>query len=254
MRVFLAGVLLLAPASLPAQSPPAGSTRPPMPPPGEMARCKQLIDAGLYGGARARLQPIVEQHPKWARAALLLGLTYYRESRFEAANRLFAQALKADPEELAVRPLYGWSLYSLGELDAAVKMFESILERRPDYTAAHYGLGLIYLDRDQTDSARERFGMILQLAAKQEDPTMAGRAHGRLGDLYLRLDDLASAKRELELAVELAPADHDALFTLSRVLQRLGDEEGAGDARRRYEEVKATLPLERVTLPGPGSE
>lgn len=221
-----------------------------MPPPGEMARCKQLIDAGLYGGARARLQPIVEQHPKWARAALLLGLTYYRESRFEAANRFFVQALNADPEEIAVRPLYGWSLYSLGELDEAEKMFESLLERRPEYTAAHYGLGLIYLDRDQTDAARKRFEAIVKLASKQQDPPMKGRAHGRLGDLYLRLDDLTSAKRELELSIELFPDDFNALFTLSRVLQRVGDEEGAGEARRRFEEVKATRPFDRPGIPG----
>ena len=263
-RLLAVALLVLAPVASPAQTPPGSTEKPaeapaatsskepraPMPPPGEMARCKQLIDAGLYGGARARLQPIVEQHPKWARAALLLGLTYYRESRFEAANRYFAQALEADPEEIAVRPLYGWSLYSLGELDAAEKMFESLLKRRPDYTAGHYGLGMIYLDRDQTDAARERFETIAQLAAKQEDPTMEGRAHGRLGELYLRLDDLAAAKRELELAVELFPRDHDALFTLSRVLERLGDAEGAGEARKRFEEVKATLRPERPALPG----
>ena len=79
---------------------------------------------------------------------------------------------------------------------------------------------------------------------------MEGRAHGRLGELYLRLDDLASAKRELELAVELFPRDHGALFTLSRVLQRLGDEQGANDARRRLEEIKATRRPERPGLPG----
>ena len=79
---------------------------------------------------------------------------------------------------------------------------------------------------------------------------MAGRAHGRLGDLYLRLDDLASAKRELELAIELFPDDFNALFTLSRVLQRLGDPEGAAEARRRFEEVKAASRLERPEIPG----
>ena len=220
-----------------------------MPPPGEMARCKKLIDAGLYGGARARLEPIVEQHPKWARASLLLGLTYYRESRFEAANRFFARALEADPEELAVRPLYGWSLYSLGELDEAEKMFESLLERRSDYTAAHYGLGRIAVDRDHTDSALKRFGTLVQLASKQQDRAMEGRAHGRLGDLYLRLDDLVAAQRELELAIELFPDDFNALFTLSRVLQRLGDPEGAEEARRKFEEAKALRP-ERSGIPG----
>ncbi len=68
---------------------------------------------------------------------------------------------------------------------------------------------------------------------------MAGRAHARLGDLFLRLDDLPAARLELELALELIPDEQDALFTLSRVLQRLGDDEGAAEARRRFEELKA---------------
>jgi Tfp pilus assembly protein PilF len=204
-----------------------------------MARCKELIDAGLNGAARARLQPIVEQHPKWARATALLALTYYKESRFEAAAPLFARALEVDPEEIAARPPYGWSLYSLGRLDEAQEMFASLLEAKPDYTAAHYALGLIHLDRDQIEEAQQRFATTIELATAQDDPPMTGRAHARRGDLYLRLGDLATAKLELELALELIPDEHDALFTLSRVLQRLGDETGAADARRRFEEAKA---------------
>ncbi len=211
----------------------------PLPPPGEMARCKELIDAGLNGAARARLQPIVEQHPRWARATALLALTYYKESRFEAAVPLFAKALAADPGEIAARPPYGWSLYSLGRLDESEEMFASLLKAKPDYTAAHYALGLIHLDRDETDAARERFATTIDLASRQDDPPMAGRAHARLGDLFLRLDDLPTAKLELEQALELMPDEHEALFTLSRVLQRLGDEQGAADARLRFEEAKA---------------
>jgi tetratricopeptide (TPR) repeat protein len=203
-----------------------------------MARCKALIDAGLYAAARARLEPIVAQHPGWARAAALLALTYYRESRFEAARPLFAQALAADPEEIAVRPLYGWTLYSLGELDAAAAMFASLLERKPDYAPAHYALGVIHLDRDEVDAARGRFETTIRLATAQADPPMAGRAHARLGDLWVRLDDLARAKQELETALALFPEEAEAWFKLSRVLQRLGDEEGAEAARERFGELR----------------
>jgi tetratricopeptide (TPR) repeat protein len=206
-----------------------------------MARCKKLIDAGRYAAARARLQPIVDQHPGWARATSLLALTYYKENRFEVAKPLFAQALAADPREIAARPLYGWSLYSLGELDEAEEMFQSLLERQPDYTPAHYALGLIHLDRDEVDSARKRFETAVRLASQQADPPMEGRAHARLGDLYVRLDDLATAKQELKLAIELFPDEYEALFKLSRVLQRLGDEAGAEEARKRFEEVKARV-------------
>ncbi|MDH3404737.1 MAG: tetratricopeptide repeat protein [Acidobacteriota bacterium] len=226
-------------------SPPA-----PLPPPGEMARCKELIDAGLNGAARARLAPIVEAHPGWARATALLALTYYKESRFEVAATLFARALAADPQEIAARPPYGWSLYSLGRLDEAEEMFESLLAVKPDYTAAHYALGLIDLDRDEIDGARRHLATTLELAVAQDDPPMAGRARARLGDLYLRLDDLPAARRELELALELVPDEGDALFTLSRVLQRLGDEEGAADARRRFEAAKAGPAPGAGRLPG----
>jgi tetratricopeptide (TPR) repeat protein len=223
------------PAAAAAEGPPPA----PLPPPGEMARCKELIDAGLYEAARSRLQPIVEQHPGWARATALLALTYYRQNRFEAAKPLFARALAADPEELAILPFYGWSLYSLGELEAAEDTFASLLTRMPEYTVTHYALGLIHRERDETAAARERFAATARLAAAQRDPVMEGRARARLGDLHLAKGDLDAAKRELVLAIELFPDEAEAIFALSRVLQRLGDEAGAEEARRKFEEAQA---------------
>jgi len=221
-----------------------------LPPPGEMARCKQMIDAGLYVGARTRLEPIVRDHPDWARATSLLALTYYKENRFEPARALFAQALAADPQEVAIRPLYGWTLYSLGELDAAQAMYESLLELRSDYSPAYYALGVIHLDRDEVDAARARLARSVELASQQGDRGMEGRARARLGDLHVRLDDLAQARSELELAVELFPDEYDALFKLSRVLQRLGDEVGAEDARKLFEETKARVRPDLAPPPG----
>jgi len=258
LAAWMPAVLLLAPAAAVQEAPPPAAAEPaesapsadriplpaPLPPPGEMARCKRLIDAGLFEAARMRLQPIVEAHPGWARATALLGLTYYRESRFEAAVPLFARALAADPAEIAVRPVYGWSLYSLGELDAAAEMFRSLNERKPDYAPAHYALGVIYLDRDETAAARERFETTVRLATVQSDPPMAGRAHVRLGDLYVRLGDLPRARRELETAVELFPQEAEALFKLSRVLRRLGDEQGAEAALARFEAARADARLD----------
>ncbi len=226
--------------SIRAQERPAPAA--PLPPPGEMARCKALIDAGLVAAARTRLEPIVADHPGWARATALLALTYYKEGRFEVAAPLFAKALADDPEEIAARPYYGWSLYSLGRLDEAEAMFRSLVERKPDYTPAHYALGVIHLDRDETDAARKSFETTVRLAAAQADREMEGRAHARLGELFTRLDDLPAARRELERAVDLFPADDDALFKLSRILQRLGDDEGAAAARQRYEAARARGP------------
>jgi superkiller protein 3 len=206
-----------------------------------MARCKALIDVGLLNAARSRLEPIVAAHPEWARAVALLGLTYYRENRFERAERLFARALELDPEEIAARPLHGWSLYSLGELGAAAVAFEALLARLPDYAPAHYGLGLVHLDLDETDAARTSLETTVRLARRQGDATMEGRARARLGDLLVRLGDLVAARSELEAAIGLFPDEVDAYFKLSRVLQRLGDAEGAEAARHRFEEARSRV-------------
>jgi tetratricopeptide (TPR) repeat protein len=150
---------------------------PPLPPPGEMARCKALIDRQLFTAARMRLQPIVDRHPGWARATALLALTYYKENRFAVAAPLFRRALELDPEEVAARPFLGWSLYSLGELDEAETMFRSLVERKPEYTPAHYGLGLVALDRDEIESAKRHFERALAgaRARRRADPERARR-------------------------------------------------------------------------------
>lgn len=193
----------------------------PLPPPGEMARSKALIDAGRYQEARARLEPIVADHPRWARALGLLGLTFYKENRFEAARPLFERALEADPQEIAVRPVLGWTLLALGEIEEARRMFDALLAQKPGYAPAHYALGIVHLERDDAAAARRHLETAVRLAAKQGDREQEGRAHARLGDLFVRLDDLPAAKRELELALELFPDEREARFKLGRVQERL---------------------------------
>jgi tetratricopeptide (TPR) repeat protein len=236
-------------AGAPRQPESEEGERPPLPPPGEMARLKEMIDGGLHIAARARLQAIVDQHPGWARAIALLALTYYKESRFEPAKALFARALEVDPGETAARPYYGWTLYSLGELGEAAAMFESLLRLEPGYTAAHYALGVIGLERDEVDSARQQLETTVRLAAEQEDPAMEGRAHARLGDLYARLDDLPRARRELELALALLPDEAAAAFALARVLERLGSatRAGSGPVLGRSRSAEGEMPPPRFS-------
>lgn len=174
----------------PEVSPPVAA---PLPPPGEMARLKALVDAGNLEAARARLAPLAEQHPRWARAVALLALTYYKENRFERARALFARALELDPGEVAVLPFYGWSLYSLGELDEARRVFEALLSEKPDFLLAHYGLGLIHLDRAEVGEARAHFETTLTLATAAADLDIRARAEARLGELARRRETAAPA-------------------------------------------------------------
>lgn len=235
-------VLVVAVISTPGVAQSAGETGPtvtppetpaPLPAPGELARLKGLIESGDTVIARARLESIVEHHPGWARALLLLALTYHREQRHELARPLFERALDADPQQLAVRAPYGWCLLALGELETAEEMFEVVLAHHADHAESHYALGVIAFERDDVDGARARLERAITLAARAHDPSLEGRARARLGELLVRTGDLVAARRELERAVALRPHARDASFQLARVLERLGEKEAAALARAR---------------------
>lgn len=231
-------------AAPPAASQPAVSTsqpRPPLPPPGEMDRCLALIKAKRYEEARVRLGPIVDDHPDWPRANFFLALTFHKENRYELARPLFERVLALDPKYHTARPFYGWCLYYLGNAAESRKQFEAYLNVKPNYADAHYAIGLIEYDRDKIDAARERFETAIRLAKTAKDRATEGKSRARLGDVFIRLDHLENAKRELELAVTLRPDAYEAYFKLSRVLQRLGDEVGAAKAREMHLKIREML-------------
>lgn len=217
----------------------------PQPPPQELALCVQLIQQGQYEAANQRLSPMVEAFPSCSRAHLLLGLTHHKRRRYKDARPLFARALELDPNDAPIRMYFGWCLYYLGESAEARKMFEAFLSSSPDYTDAHFALGLLDFDADDLDSAAGRFAKAIELAQKLRNRGEEGKARARLGDVYVRTGKLAEARRELEQAVDLNPDLYAAYFKLSVVLERLGHSQAARRARRKHEEVRERLHPDR---------
>ncbi len=212
-----------------------------LPPPGTMERCLDLIRQERFDEARATLAPIVAEHPRWQRAALLLGLAYFEEFRHGEARPLLERAIELDPatpDALAARLHLGWSLYYLGEPEAARARFEEVLRARPQEADAHFGLGLIAFDADDVEAAAGRLGTAIDLARRAGDAAVEGKARARLADVHVRKGNLDEARSELETAVRLRPDAYEAWYKLSRVLQRLGDAEGAARALATHREIR----------------
>jgi tetratricopeptide (TPR) repeat protein len=225
-----------APAAAPAPAGEAPSATS-MPFAGEMTRCLDLIKAKHYDAARARLEPIVLVNPKWARAHFLLALSYHEEQRYAAARPLFERALALDPDENAIYPFYGWCLYYLGELDLSRKQFETYLKISPGYPDALYALGLIAFDQGDLDTAAKRFTETIARSQAGRDPRTEGKALARMADIDIQNGKLETARDELRRAVALRPDAYEAYFKLSRVLERLGDHEGAERARAMHDMI-----------------
>jgi tetratricopeptide (TPR) repeat protein len=210
----------------------------PLPPPGFLKGCLALIEQKQYEQARQLLAPVVADHPGWARAHFYLALTYQKENRYERARELFRRALQLDPQEQSVRLFYGWCLYYLGELAASREMFESFLTVKPEYPDAIFALGLLDFDDDHIDSARRRFLEAITLARQRQDKPTEAKARARLADVLIRTGELGSARDELVRSIELNPDNYETYFKLSRVLERLGDAQGAEAARSDHHRVQ----------------
>ncbi|MCH8853590.1 MAG: tetratricopeptide repeat protein [Planctomycetes bacterium] len=210
----------------------------PLPPPGFMGDCVKLIRANQTGRARRRLEPVVADHPGWAKAHFYLGLTYHTEKRYERAVEWFKRSLELDPLDHTPRVFLGWGLYYLGEPEASRAMFESYLEIKPDYPDAIFALGLIDFDADDIPSAKARFEKVIRLARAQKSSKTEAKARARLADVLIRLNELEPARKELDKSIELNPDNYEAYYKLSRVLERLGDHEAAEKARSEHDAVR----------------
>ncbi len=210
-----------------------------------LPRCVDLIRDGRHVEARELLEPAVARHPDWAGAKLYLALTYNQDRRWETAKNLFEDVLRLDPDLHAVHVPYGWCLYYLGQLEAARRSFETYSKIDPDYADAIFALALIDFDNDDLTSARRRFRQVIELAESRGDATREALARARLADVHLRAGELDRAREELTLSIRL---DHDnakAYFKLSRVLQLLGDTEGAEKALGMHADILARSRVEK---------
>ncbi len=213
----------------------------PLPPSDFLPSCLKLIRQRQTARARQLLEPVVADHPGWAKARFYLGLSYHIEKRYERAAELFKRALEVDPLYHTPRVYYGWCLYYLGDAEAAREMFESYLEDKPDDPDALFALGLMAFDADKVASAQRLFERVIVLAQTRNDAKTEARGRARLADVLIRLDMIKPAKAQLNRSIVLNPDNFEVYYKLSRVLERLGEREAAQAARLKHDEVRARI-------------
>lgn len=201
----------------------------------ELAWAARLIADRKTDQARTRLEAHVAEHPDDGQAAFLLGLTYHREKRYTLARPWFESALRLAPDYHTVHHFHGWCLYYLGDMPGARAAFNRHLEAVPGEGDSHFALGLIAFNDDRLDDAQRRFAAAIELQRDKPGRRRdVSKAHARLADVHVRRDELEQAKTQLLLATELWPQHYAAFYKLSRVLNRLGEDEAADEAFRQF--------------------
>ena len=168
----------------------------------------------------------------------------------------------------------GSLFFQRGYLDQAEASFQQALRDDPQSAEALYGIGSVYLNQDKNAAARETFEHAVKLPASYPDTLpdawnnlgVIATREGRIGDSIpcflealrlnphhlLSLDNLGNAYRSqkrwdeartvLERALEVAPQDPEANYSLGMVFAQTGDNSNAYEYLQRALKARPIYP------------
>lgn len=120
----------------------------------------------------------------------------------------------------------GIEAHAAGQFDSARQLFQQAIALQPDFVEAHYNLGVLYEDLQETNAAVSEYQLVVQ-SDVQELPLLTQlRAHNNLGRLYLIQEDYRAAWVPLERALDLIRAEEldnpEVLYENYNLLKNLG--------------------------------
>ena len=185
--------------------------------PREPAYLYALAAAHWRKGETAETTRLMNQYvnvrPRDSSGWYLLGAALLRQERTSEAHSALQKSLslKADPD---TEYLLGVSIDKLGNRAAAIKIFQKIVQARPEHAAAHAALGTAYREAGSYAEARSELERAVDLDADDL------RANYQLGLVYAKLGEKEAAKKMFDRADELRKRQHDQ----ERVILKLLDQ------------------------------
>jgi tetratricopeptide (TPR) repeat protein len=150
-------------------------------------------------------------------ANYVLGLCYLNASRYDDARRAFAAQYGEDPESGAAHLLLATMLQHANLPRQAAAEAQKAADLSPQLPLAHYLLGQAALLDSNIDLAVREFE-----AERRINPDYAA-VYERLGDAYLRIDQLDLAQQALTKALSLDMSSTGPFILMGRVLLRRQD-------------------------------
>jgi tetratricopeptide (TPR) repeat protein len=161
-----------------------------------------------------------------ARAAQVLGHALLQLGRPSEAIGFLRSAARAS-DDAAVETLLARALALAGQSDAAIDVLRLTTARRPAFVLAFLELGDLLSEVGSSDEAMAVFDDGLDLVPD------AAVLHVGLGNLLLKRNDRAGARRQFLHVRAAAPQRHDALVALAKVMTLDGEYAGAADLYRQ---------------------
>ena len=141
----------------------------------------QLLAQGKLVEAEEEFQQALELAPKAFNPLLNLGMVQVHQQRFPEAVQTLQKALAEDPNSPAARLYFGMALAGSEDSAGAERELKAAYERGGDqYAVALYHLGMVLMNRGETDNAVKMFESYLQ---KAPDAANANAVRSLIGTL-----------------------------------------------------------------------
>ncbi len=177
--------------------------------------------AGRLGQAEQMYRLVLQNQPRHAGAAHLLGLIAFQVGKRELAEQLVSDAIRVDGFHAPYYADLGEIQRSLDKPTAAIASYRRALELNPETAEAHDRFGTLLYGQGERAQAVECFRRALAFGPKYI------HAYVHLGAALLVEGQLDEARATLEKAANLAPENAAVYLALGNAFDVQGDHIGA---------------------------
>lgn len=116
----------------------------------------------LVGMAAEQYYEAVKCRPEWLDAIVLLAEALQDQRRFDEAVECLTRALELSPSSLELMERKGYVYLAMSNTDAAISLFQKVLQQNQDREMAWLGLGRSQMEAGKADNAIESYSEALR--------------------------------------------------------------------------------------------
>ena len=171
-----------------------------------------LADRGLFDKAIYCWQKTLDLDDSHSEVQVRIAEALWGKGELESARQHYLTGLRQDPGNTSTLLDLGELLTEMGRDEEAGEKFRRAIELAPEEPAGYFCHAQWLSRHGREEEAVGAFMKVLQL-----DPTYPG-AHLKLGELYYRRRELASARKHLRAELLLRPQETRVLMDLANLL------------------------------------